>query len=230
MPIRAVLFDLDGTLVDSNDQHVAAWDEAFRAAGYTFRRGMIHNQIGKGADGLVPALIPWADAELADALGEASGKIFKDKYLDAIRPFAGARQLLVRVHRAGQRIVLASSASMAEVEHYLDLLDAHDLVTATTSAHDVEHTKPAPDIFKAALAKLTPMTAGEAIVVGDTPYDIQAAKACGIPTIAVRSGRFPDISLFDAGAFALYDDVATLLAGYDSSPLAAQPDALHHRL
>ena len=230
MPFRAVLFDLDGTLVDSNDEHALAWDEAFRDAGYEFTRQAIHDQIGKGADGLVPALVPGADEALAKKLGDATGAVFKRKYLDGIKPFPRARDLLARVHKAGLRIVLASSASTAEVEHYLDLLDAHDLVAATTSADDVEHTKPAPEIFKAALAKLAPLTAAEVIVVGDTPYDVEAAKASGIATIGIRSGKFPDRSLLEAGAVAVYDDVAALLADFDRSPLAAMPDALHHRL
>ena len=116
-------------------------------------------------------------------------------------------------------MVLASSASKAELEHYLDLLNVRDLVSATTSADDVEHTKPAPDIFAAALAKVAPLEAGNVIVVGDTPYDIQAAAKCGISTSGLRSGKFSDEALLEAGSVALYDDVAALLAEYDESPL-----------
>lgn len=220
MPIKAVLFDIDGTLVDSNDQHVTAWDEAFRAAGRTFDRQAIHDQIGKGADVLVPTLMPGTDENTPERLGDAHGEIFKAKFLKGVEPFPGAHDLLVRVHEAGQKVVLASSASEAELDHYLDLLDARDLVAATTSADDVENTKPAPDIFATALKKLDRCAPDEAIVVGDTPYDMAAAAKCGIAAIALRSGKFSDEALREEGAVCLYDDVAALLADYHRSPLA----------
>ena len=220
MTIKAVFFDIDGTLVDSNDFHVRAWDEAFRQAGRRFDAQTIHDQIGKGTDMLVPALIPGIDEAAQERLGEAHGQVFKDRYLDQVKPFADARALLVRVRQAGQTVVLASSASKAEVGHYLNLLDAHDLVAETTSADEVENTKPAPDIFATALEKVAPLPPDEVIVVGDTPYDVQAAAGCGIGAIALRSGKFTDAALHAAGAIALYDDVADLLANYASSPLA----------
>ena len=117
-------------------------------------------------------------------------------------------------------MVLASSASTSELEHYLDLLHARDLVTATTSADDVENTKPAPDIFATALKKVSPLDASEVVVVGDTPYDIEAAAKCGMGTVALRSGKFSDESLHGAGAVCIYDDVAALLADFDNSPLS----------
>lgn len=221
MAIEAVLFDIDGTLVDSNDMHVLAWEEAFAGVGATFDRQSIHDQIGKGTDMLVPILLPDADETDQEKLGEVQGAVFKSRFLNRVRPFPCAHDLLVRVYEAGQKVVLASSASKAEVDHYLDLLCAGDLVSATTSADDVEHTKPAPDIFASALEKVAPLGPSEVMVVGDTPYDIEAAKQCGIAAIAVRSGKFADQALRDAGAIALYDDVAALLHDYDSSPLAA---------
>ncbi len=220
MTIRAVLFDIDGTLVDSNDFHIMAWDEAFREVGATFDHQAIHDQIGKGADMFVPALMPHADKDEQEKLGEAHGKIFKSKYLDQVKAFPAARDLLLRVHEAGQKVVLASSASKEELDHYLDLLDVRDIVAASTSADDVENTKPAPDIFATALRKIAPLSASETIVVGDTPYDIEAAAKCGIAAIGLLSGKFPDTVLRQAGAVAIYDDVAGLLAGYDASPLA----------
>ena len=219
MKIRAVFFDVDGTLVDSNDMHVLAWEEAFRSIGAQFDRATIHGQIGKGTDMLVPSLMPDADAALIEKLGDAHAAVFKPRLLDQVRPFPGAHDLLARVHAAGQTVVLASSASADEVDHYLDLLNARDLVQATTSSGDVESTKPAPDIFAAALKKVAPLSAEEVLVVGDTPYDIQAAAKCGIATVALRSGKFPEETLRDAGAIAIYDDVAALLAEYDRSPL-----------
>lgn len=220
MPIKAILFDIDGTLVDSNDQHIEVWDQVFRAEGEVFDRQRIHDQIGKGADMLVPTLMPGTDEDTHERLGEAHGKIFKEKFLHGVKPFPGARDLLVRVHEAGQTVVLASSASKAELDHYLDLLDARDLVSLTTSADDVGNTKPAPDIFATALDKLDGCAADEVLVVGDTPYDIEAAAKSGIGTIALRSGKFSDDQLREAGAMCLYDDVAALLADYDKSPLA----------
>lgn len=220
MTIKAVLFDVDGTLVDSNDLHVLAWEEAFRAEGFAFDRQVIHDQIGKGADNLVPTLIPNADKTIAERLGKAHGQVFKDKFLESARPFAGAHALLVRVHQAGQKIVWASSAAQNEIEHYLKLLDARELVSATTCTDDVGRSKPAPDIFETALKKVSPIQPEEAIAVGDTPYDVEAARRCGIATVALRSGGFPDEVLRKAGAIALYDDAAALLHGYRNSPLA----------
>jgi len=220
MTIKAVLFDMDGTLVDSNDFHVRAWHKAFSEVGQNFADQVIHDQIGKGTDMLVPALLPEADEAEQERLGDAHGRSFKATYLDQVKAFPAARDLLVRVHEAGQQVVLASSASGEELDHYLDLLDARDIISGATSADDVENTKPSPDIFAAALGKVSPLSAAEAIVVGDTPYDVEAAAKCGIAAIALRSGKFSDEVLREAGAVALYDDVADLLANYDSSPLA----------
>jgi len=220
MSIKAVLFDIDGTLVDNNAFHVAAWQEAFATIDARFDPQVIHDQIGKGTDMLVPALLPGIDADGQEKLGVAHGKAFKAKFLRRVEPFADARDILARVHAAGQRVVLASSASKEELDHYVDLLDARDLVSATTSSDDVERTKPAPDIFATALEKVAPLAPDEVIVVGDTPYDIEAARKCGIAAIGLRSGGFADEALDDAGAVAVYDDVAHLLRDYAHSPLA----------
>ncbi len=219
MAITAVLFDIDGTLVDSNDHHVIAWEEAFAGIGARFDRQTIHDQIGKGTDMLVPTLLPDLDEEAQAKLGEAHGAVFKSRFLNEVKPFPGAHDLLVRAHDAGLRVVLASSASEEELDHYLDLLGARDLVAETTSSDDVENTKPAPDIFATALKKIG-APPHEVIVVGDTPYDIEAAAKCGIAAIAVRSGGFPDEALTGAGAIAIHDDVAALLRDYDRSALA----------
>ena len=219
MPITAILYDIDGTLVDSNDLHVLAWEQAFAGIGATFDRQTIHDQIGKGTDMLVPTLLPDLDDDAVEKLGEAHGDIYKAKYLETARPFPGAHDLLARSHAAGQRVVLASSASSAELDHYLELLDAHELVETTTSSDDVENTKPAPDIFATALKKLGDVDPAQVIVVGDTPYDIEAAGKCGIAAVALRSGKFSDEMLREAGAVAIYDDAAALLTGYDTSPL-----------
>ncbi len=219
MQIKAILFDIDGTLVDTNDMHVLAWEEAFATVGATFDRQVIHDQIGKGTDMLVPTLLPDADQDQQQSLGDTHGAIFKTKYLQSAKPFAHAHELLAHVHGLGQRVVLASSASKAELDHYIDLLDARDLVALTTSSDDVERTKPAPDIFATALGNLPGLDPATVLVVGDTPYDIEAAAKCGIAAVGVRSGQFKDEQLRSAGAVAIYDDVAALLADYASSPL-----------
>ena len=215
--LKAILFDIDGTLVDSNDLHVLAWEEAFAEAGHRFDRKTLHDQIGKGADNYVPALLPGVSEEEAERLGDAHGRIYKDKYLRQAKPFPKARDLLQRCKDTGYRVVLASSASDSELEHYLKLLDAEDIVDAHTSADDVRSSKPCPDIFDTARRQIG-VAPDEALVIGDTPYDIEAAAKAGMKAIAVRSGKFPDQSLSDA--LAIYDDVASILERFDATPLS----------
>ena len=217
MTIKAVLFDIDGTLVDSNELHVDAWDSAFREGGFAVERDAIRGQIGKGGDMLVPALLPDIAKGVREKLSRRHGEIFRREHLASVKPFAQARALVAHVHGAGGKVVLASSAEQPELDHYIDLLDARALIDATTSIDDVANSKPAGDIFATALKKAG-VGADEAIVIGDTPYDIEAARKCGIAAIAVRSGGFSEESL--AGAVARYDDVAALLADYAASPLA----------
>ena len=215
--VRAVLFDLDGTLVDSNAFHVDAWDRVFREGGHVIDREAIAGQIGKGGDLLVPALLPDAPKAEQERLATRHGEVFKARYLDLVRPFPDAAALLRRVKDSGRKVVLASSANGEELDHYVALLGVADLLTATTSKDDVSTSKPAGDIFAAALAKAG-VSPHHAIVVGDTPYDIEAAAKCGIATIAVRSGGFEANAL--AAAIARYDDAAALLSDFDRSPLA----------
>ena len=217
MQIKALILDIDGTLLDSNWQHVDAWREAFAAEGFEFDRQTIHDQVGKGGDNLVPTLVPDAPPHVQERLEKAEGPIYKDKYRDGIRPFPGARELIVEGKRRGQQVVLASSANGPDLDFYVDLLDAKELLSSATSKDDVDHSKPCPDIFRAALEKLG-VGPQEAVVVGDTPYDISAAAKIGLKTIAVRSGGFTDEQL--RGAVEIYDDVAELLANYDNSYLS----------
>ena len=216
---RAVFFDIDGTLVDSNTLHVEAWVRAFAEAGHRVEPRAIAGQIGKGADNLVPALIEGADDDAAQAIGDRHGAIFKGEYMARVRPFAHARDLVERVHAGGARVVLASSASKEELKHYCDLLGIAGLVDVATTIDDVGTSKPAPDIFAVARDKAG-IDAAAVTVVGDAPYDLDAARKCGMARIAVRSGGFDEASLTEAGAQAIYDDVAALLAGFDTSPLA----------
>lgn len=218
MQIKAILFDIDGTLIDSNEMHVLAWEEAFAGIGETIDRGLIHDQIGKGADMLIPALLPGLGESVQEEVADAHGAIFKAKFLHQAIPFAGARDLLMRAHGIGQQVVFASSASSPEVDFYLNVLDARSFVAATTSGDEVNRTKPAPDIFATALAKAG-VSSEQAIVVGDTPYDMEAANKCGIAAVALRSGKFADDRLWSAGAIAIFDDAADLLTNYVNSPL-----------
>jgi membrane protein len=211
MPIEAILFDIDGTLVDSNDFHVEAWIEAFAKHGHDPDRAAIRGQIGKGGDLLVPTLLPGASEEQIEALSDAHGEAFKGKYLGRVRPFPHAHHLLARVHEAGLKVALASSASQDELDHYVGLLDVEALIDATTTIDDVENSKPAGDIVASVLDKLG-IDARAALFVGDTPYDVEAAGKCGVPTIAVLSGGFSREAL--AGARAIHADTAALLAAF----------------
>jgi membrane protein len=213
---KAILFDIDGTLVDSNNFHVLAWAEAFHAVGHDFRLSELHEHIGKGADNYVQALLPDASDEEAEALGEAHGRLFKKHYFSRLKPFPGARDLLARCKDEGLGVVLATSASAEELAHHLDVLEAHNLIDDHTSADDVGCSKPCPDIFVTA-ARKAGVSPDDALVIGDTPYDIEAASEAGIRTVAVRSGLFPDEAL--KGAIAIYDDVSDILAHFENSPL-----------
>jgi len=221
MPKQAILFDVDGTLVDSNEAHVDAWCEAFACAGFHFDRAAIHHQVGKGGDNLVPSLIPDAPKDVQDRVDQAHGEIYKRDYLDGVRPFPGARDLLLRTREAGKTVVLASSASQPELDHYVRLLEAGEIIDGATSKDDVAHSKPCPDIFEAA-AKKAAVAPSDALVIGDTPYDIVAARRSGIAAIALTSGGFREDELRAERPVAIYADVAALLADFANSPIADQ--------
>jgi membrane protein len=215
----AILFDIDGTLVDSNEAHVDAWCRAFSAEGVEIGRSEIREQIGKGGDNLLPSLLPDASEALRSRIDRAHGDIYKRDYLPHVQPFEGARAILAKAAALGQKVVLASSASRPELDHYVDLLGARDVLAGTTSKDDVGHSKPCPDIFSAAVETIG-CSPTEALVVGDTPYDIIAAKRAGIAAVAVLSGGFPEATLWDAGALEVRADVAEILKSYETSALA----------
>jgi HAD superfamily hydrolase (TIGR01509 family) len=216
MPLAA-LFDLDGTLINSNEAHVAAWVAVFTRKGYDVSAEAIRGQIGKGGDLLVPALLPGVAGDEVDRLSDAHGEVFKAQSLKAMRPFPGAHELVARARAAGLKAAIASSASQGELDHYLDLLGIRDLVDAGTVSDDVETTKPAPDIFSVALERLG-VSPADAVAIGDSPFDVQSAGRAGVPTVALLSGGFPADALADAAA--IYRDPADLLANWDGSPLA----------
>lgn len=216
MPAPAAILDIDGTLVDTNYQHALAWNEAFVQHGFVLPIWRIHRLIGMGGDQLVAALIGEdADAEHGDEIRAAEGALYLGS-IASVHPFDGARALVEELSAGDRRAVLASSAKAKEVDHYLDLLDARELVDGWTTSADVEHTKPEPDLVHAALDKLG---TDDAVMVGDTPWDVEAAAKADVPTIAVLTGGFSRAELEDAGAVAVYASIAELRDDLESTPL-----------
>jgi HAD superfamily hydrolase (TIGR01549 family) len=218
--IRAVIFDLDGTVVDSNELHVDAWDETFRHYGKEFPRAELHRQIGKGGDQYLPVFLDEREMhEIGKEVEKFRADLFKRKYLERVKPFPQVKELFQRIRDDGKRIALASSGNADEVTHYTELAKIGELFETQTTKSDVDHSKPRPDVFFAALRHLG-TAADETIVIGDTPYDVQAAKKAQMRTIGLRCGGFPEDELRAYGAVAIYDDPADLLASYERSPLA----------
>jgi HAD superfamily hydrolase (TIGR01509 family) len=214
-PPTAIL-DIDGTLVDTNYQHAIAWYRAFRRHEVILPVWRIHRHIGMGGDQLVGAL---AGDELEKEKGDdirAAEKTLYFELIDEVEPMDGARDLLVDLKERGHTIVLASSAKAEEVEHYLDLLDARDLADGWTTSADVEATKPHPDLVQAARDKAG---GGDAVMVGDTPWDCKAAEGAGVPTIAVLTGGFAESELREAGAVAVFESISELREHFDETPL-----------
>lgn len=217
--IKAVIFDVDGTLVDSVDAH--AWQDAFEEFGHSFDFGEVRQQIGKGSDQLLPVFLSKAEIEADGKRLEARrGDILKQRYLPHIRAFPSVRALFERIRRDGKVIALASSAKAAELSVYKAAARIEDLVQEQTSADDAEKSKPYPDIFQAAMKRLNGIGEAEAVVIGDTPIDAEAAAKAGLRTIGMLSGGFPQAALRQAGCVAIYRDPADLLARYDGSVLA----------
>lgn len=223
MPLTAIV-DVDGTLVDTNYHHTIAWHRAFRRHGLTLPLWRIHRHIGMGGDQIVPAL---AGGEFAEEHGDEVRDTEKECYRELIEevvPLPGARALLERLVRDGHTIVLASSAKEEELDEYLDMLDARDLADAWTMSADVEATKPEPDLVRAALDK-GEAAADDAVMVGDSTFDCEAAERAGVRSIAVLSGGFAAEELRRAGAMAIFESTEELLARIDETPFRAPKDA-----
>jgi HAD superfamily hydrolase (TIGR01549 family) len=218
-PHIAVL-DVDGTLVDSNYQHAIAWYRSLRSLGETFPIWRIHRLIGMGGDQLLPTLAgDEVEKRIGDEARERQGKEI-DALLHEIAPLPGARELLLAIKERGHRLVLASSGQQRHVDFALDLLDARDIADDWTSSADAEATKPAPDLLQVALKKLGAAPDAASLMIGDSVFDVQAAKNAGMPAIAVRTGGFGDDELRDAGAIAIYDTPGDLAAALDHTDLA----------
>ncbi|NJN17096.1 MAG: HAD family hydrolase [Oscillochloris sp.] len=217
-PFLGVILDVDGTLVDSNDAHARAWCDAFAEQGLAVEYTKVRRLIGMGSDQLLPeAADIQRESELGSRLAERRGEVFTQRYLAGVAAFPQTRALVERLRDQGLKLVVASSAKASELEPLLQRAQVADLLPMRTSSGDVEHSKPAPDAVQAALESChLPATA--AVMIGDTPYDIAAATQAGVDVIAFRCGGWGDADL--AGAIAIYDDPADLLANYHASPLA----------
>ncbi len=218
--IKAVIFDIDGTLVDSVDLHAQAWQETFRHYGREIPYAEVRQQIGKGGDQLMPVFFTKEElGRFGEEMEKYRGDLFKREYLSHVKGFAKVRELFERVRADGKRIALASSAKEDEIDAYKKAANIEDLVEKETSADDADKSKPHPDIFEAALAQLGNIDVSEVIVVGDTPYDAEAAGKINLRTVGVLCGGFPEEQLRAAGCVAIYNDPEDLLARYEGSPL-----------
>jgi HAD superfamily hydrolase (TIGR01509 family) len=216
----AVLFDIDGTLVDSNDAHAHAWVEAFLESGVHVDFDKVRRSIGMGGDKLMPAVSGISEESwTGEKISKRRGEIFKTTYLPQLQPFPGARDLVAEVKARGLAAVAASSAKRDELKSLLRIAGASDLLDEATSSDDAEESKPDPDIVHAALKKAKARPA-DALLIGDTPYDVEAATRAGVAVIALRCGAWRDQDL--RGALAIYDGPWDLLAHIDESPLARE--------
>jgi HAD superfamily hydrolase (TIGR01549 family) len=212
----AAILDIDGTLVDSNYQHTLAWWRAFRKHGLTLPMWRVHRHIGMGGDNLVEAL---AGEEFERANGDGVRAAEADHYQELIgevQAMEGARELIEEIRRRGHRVVLASSAKEDEVGHYLDLLGVRDLADDWTTSSDVDATKPAADLVLAAMRKAENLSA---VMIGDTPWDVEAAERAEVKTIGVLTGGFSEQELRDAGAIAVFESLVELRQRLDTTPM-----------
>jgi HAD superfamily hydrolase (TIGR01509 family) len=217
-PLRGVILDVDGTLVESNDAHAHAWVEALAEQGIQVPFELVRPLIGMGGDKLLPCVAGIEeDSAKGMKISERRREIFEERYLPSLRATPGANELLRRMHAEGLKLAVASSAKEDELGPLLRVCGADKLIERKTSSDDADRSKPDPDIVHAALGRLG-LPPGEVVMLGDTPYDLESAERAGVPLIAVRCGGWKDEDL--AGALAVYNDPADLLAHYDSSPLA----------
>lgn len=206
MALTAIL-DVDGTLVDTNYHHAIAWHRALRAHGHPVQVWRVHRHIGMGGDKIVAALAgekveEREGEEIRDTEAKAYGELIGE-----VEPMPGARKLVEDLRSDGAAVILASSAKREEVERYLDLLGARELIDGWTSSADAEQTKPAPDLVEAALEKAGE---GPAVMIGDSTWDVKAARKAGIPTVAVLTGGFSEQELREAGAVEVVESVEVL--------------------
>jgi len=212
---RAVLLDVDGTLIDANYHHAIAWYRAFRRQGIVLPLWRIHRHVGMGGDQLVPALVGRkTDEEQGDRIRDARDEVYRE-LIGEVEPLEGARDLIVDLKERGFAAVLATSSPQDEFDHYLDLLDARELADAWTTNDDVEATKPKPDLVRAALDRAG---TDDAVMVGDTPWDVESARKAGLETVTVITGGYSEQELREAGAAAVYQSLGDLRRNLDALP------------
>ncbi|MBW4577327.1 MAG: HAD family hydrolase [Aphanothece sp. CMT-3BRIN-NPC111] len=218
MGLQGVILDIDGTLVLSNDAHAQAWVEAFATYGYEVPFEKIRPLIGMGGDKIIPMMVPELNKYEGDgkAISHKRKELMINSFVPTLSPTPGARQLLLQIKQAGLKTIVASSATSEELSLLFKAAQVDDLLNADTMSVDADASKPAPDIVEGALNQLK-MQPNQVVMIGDTPYDVEAARKCGVGAIAVRCGGFDDSQLKDA--IAIYDDPADLLAHYTDSPL-----------
>ena len=215
MAVEAALLDVDGTLIDSNYQHALAWFRAFREHGFVLPVWRIHRAVGMGGDQLVPALLgKKVDEEKGDDIRGTRDPIYKE-LMPEVEPLDGAHELIAELKERGLTIVLASSSPEDELDHYLELLDARDLADAWTTKEDVEATKPAPDLVRAALDKAG---TDNAAMIGDTRWDVESAGKAGVETVCLMTGGWSEQELRDAGAVAVYESIDDLRSHLGETP------------
>jgi len=218
--LKGVIFDVDGTLVDSNDAHAQSWVDTFREAGYDVPFDKVRPLIGMGGDKLLPKTIGISrDSDEGKKLLERRGQIFSRDYLPHLRPLPGARDLVQRVKRDGLKAIVATSAKEQQLKGLLKAAQVDDLMEEKATASDAKHSKPDPDIVHAAIEE-SGISPAQLVMIGDTPYDVEAAAKAKLRTIAFLSGGWNKEAL--KGAVEIYDGPADLLAHYDSSLLGKE--------
>lgn len=226
--LTAAIFDIDGTLVDSVDLHAEAWQRAFHHFGHNeIEFEEVRSQIGKGGDHLLPVFLTRQEIEkFGDEIEKYRADLFRREYLHRVRPFPGVRALFQRLKADGYKLALASSSNKKDLEEYKRIANITDLLEADTSADDAERSKPDPDIFAAALKRLGKLRPEEAVVIGDTPYDAEAARKLGIRSIiGVLCGGFAEDDLRRAGCIEIFRDPEDLLERYPQSAFAERKAA-----
>ncbi len=216
--IKGVLLDIDGTLVLSNDAHARSWVAAFAHFDYEIAYYKVRRLIGMGGDKLMPQLVPGLESESENGqqISNYRSKIFLDKYALKLKPAPGSRALIKRLQKDGLKLMIASSAKDKELKSLLQAAHVDDLLREATTSDDVDNSKPDPDIVHAALTKIG-LPPQQVLMLGDTPYDLEAVSKAGLALIALRCGGWNDKDL--AGALAMYNDPADLLDHYETSPL-----------